>query len=78
MILDTGLIKRTALAGAVLALVGIVLFVLIWFGLGNASMSQFARIVLSICIPPILMAAGMGVYFLLVRPAPKQPDLNEE
>lgn len=60
--------KRTVIAGAILAFLGIGAFIGIWSVLGNIGASQFARVVLSVCLPPIVMAAGIGAYFLLVRP----------
>jgi hypothetical protein len=70
--LDSKLLRRTVLAGGLLAVFGIGMFGLLWVVLGSLGASDFARVVLSICIPPILMAAGVGAYFLLVRPAPGQ------
>lgn len=68
--MEPKLLTRAVIAGGVLAVGGIGLFALLWIALGSAS--PFARVVLSVCIPPIMMAAGVGVYFLVVRPAPKQ------
>jgi uncharacterized membrane protein YczE len=69
-VLDNNQIKRTTIAGAVLALLGVAMFIGLWVMLGNTDTSQFARILLSLCIPPIVMAAGVGLYFLLVRSSP--------
>jgi hypothetical protein len=71
-ILDSRILTRTVLAGALLAMFGIGMFALLWVILGSIGASQFARVVLSVCIPPILMAGGVGIYFLVVRPAPRQ------
>jgi hypothetical protein len=72
--LDSKLLTRTVVAGGVLALLGIGLFFLFWVVLGSLGTPDFARVVLSVCIPPILMAAGVGAYFLLVRPSPSQEE----
>lgn len=65
--LDSNQIKRTTIAGALLALVGVGMFIGLWVVLGNTDVSQFARLILSLCVPPILMALGVGIYFLVVR-----------
>lgn len=64
------MISKTALiAGAGLAVLGIVLFILIWVVLGNMEVAQFPRLILSVCVPPALMALLLGGYVLLVRPS---------
>ena len=65
--LDSNQIKRTTIAGALLALVGVGMFIGLWVVLCNTDVSQFARLILSLCVPPILMALGVGIYFLVVR-----------
>lgn len=72
--MDSKTLRRTVIAGGVLALLGIGLFFLFWVVLGSFGTPDFARVVLSVCIPPILMAAGVGAYFLLVRPEPPQEE----
>lgn len=69
MDLDRKLISRAGIAGFGLSLFGIGLFVLIWVLMGEAGANNFTRVVLSVCVPPALMAAMVGVYMLLVRPA---------
>lgn len=49
-----------------MAVGGIVLFFVLWIAL--AGVDQFARLMLSLCIPPGLMAAIVGGYLLLVQP----------
>lgn len=49
-------------------MLGIGLFVLLWVVLGSLEVGQIARLLLSLCIPPAVIAAIVGAYFLLVQP----------
>lgn len=62
-------LSRATLAGAALAMGGVGLFILLWVVLGNAGVDQFPRLILSMCVPPALIAALVGGFFLLVRPS---------
>jgi lipopolysaccharide export LptBFGC system permease protein LptF len=73
LFVDNKTLRRVILAGSGLAAVIIVLFVVLWVGLGSTGVSPFPRLVLSVCLPPVVMAAGFGVYFITVR-----PKLDEE
>jgi formate/nitrite transporter FocA (FNT family) len=64
--------KATA-AGVVLAVGGVILFIVLWDSLGRAGWEAFPRLIVSMCFPPAVIAAIMGGYILLVRPGkPKQ------
>lgn len=79
--LNTKNLSRATIAGALLAGGGIALFAILWIVLGNAGVDQFARLITALCVPPALMAALMGGYFLLMRPQPHdrtdQPDQDD-
>lgn len=62
-------LSRASIVGVALAIGGIILFVVLWVVLGNAGVDQFARLLMSMCIPPALMAALVGGYFLFGRSA---------
>jgi hypothetical protein len=64
---DPKTLRRFLVAGAVLAVGGIILFVLLWLALGGAGVAQFPRLVLSMCIPPAIIALLLGGYFLFNR-----------
>ncbi len=65
--LNNGRLTRAAIAGVGLAALGIVLFVALWVLLGNAGMAQFPRLMVSLCVPPAIIALIIGVYFLLFQ-----------
>jgi drug/metabolite transporter (DMT)-like permease len=61
-------IKRAAIIGAVLAAGGVVLFALLWVLLGRFDLDNFPRLILSMCVPPALIALAVGIYFLSSQP----------
>lgn len=69
---DQNNLPRALVSGIVLAAVGIGLFIAIWVVLGNIGVDQFPRLILSLCVPPALMAGILGAYILLARPTPKE------
>lgn len=64
-------LSRALIAGAALAVLGIALFIALWTILGNQGTDQAARLLLSLCIPPAVIAALLGAYFLLAQPGRK-------
>jgi uncharacterized membrane protein len=62
-------LSRASAAGVGLALLGIVLFVVLWVILGTAGVETFARLLVSLCLPPAIIAGLIGGYVLLARPA---------
>lgn len=66
--MDSKLITRMVIAGGLVGVIGIALFLGLWIFLGTITDSAFARVVLSVCLPPIILATAFGVYYLVVRP----------
>jgi len=66
-------ISRVALVGAGLAVLGVVLFVGLWAGLGSAGVSNAPRLFAAMCVPPLVIGVIVGGYALL-RPASSRPD----
>ncbi|MDZ4670202.1 MAG: hypothetical protein SH821_04985 [Phototrophicales bacterium] len=67
--IDKKSISRIGLTGAVIGAVAIGLFILLWVILGNMGMSDFPRIIASVCVPPTLLSLLFGIYFLTSRPS---------
>lgn len=65
-------LSRATLLAAVIAVGGIALFFILWVVL--ADLNQFARLMLSLCVPPGVMAAVVGGYLLLVQPKRNDKD----
>ena len=60
-------LPRVATAGAILAVVGIVAFIALWVLMGSAGVATLPRLLVSLCIPPALIALIIGVYILVSR-----------
>jgi len=63
-------LSRAGIAGLVLGILGIVLFIVLWIVLGNAGVDQLPRLLLSLCLPPAFMAGILGAYILIAHPTP--------
>jgi hypothetical protein len=61
-------LTRAGVAGAVLAILAIVLFVVLWVVLGSFKMDAMPRLFASLCVPPAVLAGIMGVYILTRKP----------
>ena len=61
-------LSRASIVGAVLGVVGIILFVVLWVVFGQLGMTQIPRILLSLCVPPAILALLIGAYALYSRP----------
>ena len=61
-------LSRAGVAGAVLGVVGILLFVGFWVVLGQMGTGQIPRLFLSLCVPPALIGAGILVYVRVAKP----------
>lgn len=61
-------LSRASIFGAVLGVLGIILFVVFWLVFGQLGLTQFARLFLSLCLPPAIIAALVGGYVLIARP----------
>ncbi len=71
--LDPAVLRRTLITGGVLAFGGVVLFVVLWVGLGSANVEAFPRLILSLCIPPAVITLILGAFILFVRRPPSHP-----
>jgi hypothetical protein len=61
-------LTRAGIVGAGLALLGIVLFIVLWVVLGSFNLASMPRLFASLCVPPAVIAGIMGVYILVRRP----------
>ncbi len=76
--MDNKTLTRTVIAGGVLSGLGIALFFLLWFGLGSAQVAQLPRVVLSVCLPPAIMAMVVGLYFIIARGSTQPPPPDQD
>lgn len=65
-------LSRATVVATVMGAVGIALFLGLWVVLSQTGMDAFARLLIAFCIPPALMAGGVGAYILL-RPGGNKP-----
>jgi len=65
--MDGKKLLRGQIAVVVLVLLGIGLFALLWQGMGAAGVANAPRLLVSICLPPAIIAVIVGVYFLVFR-----------
>lgn len=61
-------LKKALIAGTLLSAIAIALFLILWVLLGSAGVEQTVRLLMSLCLPPAIIAAILGVYILLARP----------
>lgn len=70
---NKGAFRRAHTAGISLAVGGVVLFIILWTALGALNVQTFARLLISLCLPPAIIAGVVGVYILITRPSkPRQ------
>ena len=60
-------LMRASVIGAILGIVAIVTFVLLWILLGQAGAEQVPRLFVSLCVPPALIGVIILVYVLYTR-----------
>lgn len=60
-------LTRAGVVGAVLAVIGILLFAVLWIALGHAGVEPFPRLISSLCVPPLVLALIVGGYALISR-----------
>lgn len=60
-------LSRAAVLGFGIVVSAVVLFLIFWIGLSNTDMAPFPRVLISVCIPPAVIAALIGIY-MLIRP----------
>lgn len=58
---------RAQIAVAVLAVLAIGAFIVLWNLLGSAGFEDFPRLILSMCLPPAVIAIVVGIYVLIFR-----------
>lgn len=63
---DRQRLTRALIFGAVLSAAGVVLFLLLFFALSGVD--NAARLFVSLCVPPAIIALIIGVYVLVKRP----------
>jgi hypothetical protein len=56
-------LSRASVAGVVLSIVAIVLFVVFWLVLGQVGLEHIPRLLLSLCVPPAIIGVIAVVYF---------------
>lgn len=73
-------LTRAGIAGAVLAVLAIVLFLVLWVVLGTFKMDAMPRLFASLCIPPAIIAGILGVYMLVRKPkdTPNPPSQTDK
>ncbi len=70
---------RALFAGALLAVLGVLMFALIWIAMGSAGVANVPRLFTSMCIPPAIIGVLVGGYWMFVRkpavvtPPPAEP-----
>lgn len=64
-------LSRATIVGVGLAVLGIVLFIVLWVVFGQMGLTSLPRLIGSLCIPPAVIAALIGAYILFVRPSNK-------
>lgn len=72
--IDRKSVSRAGVVGALLGALAIGLFFALWIFTGSAGVEPFPRLVISICVPPIILAVLAGVYLLVVRPSGTPPQ----
>lgn len=64
-------LSKASVAGIALAVVGIILFLILWGVLGQLGAEPFTRLLIALCVPPAVIAGILGAYILLVKPSDK-------
>lgn len=59
-------LSKPLVAGLVLAVVGVILFLGIYIALADSE--PVVRLLVAMCVPPAVIAAALGVYVLIARP----------
>ncbi len=65
--LNSTKLTKAGIAGAALAVVGIILFILLWVVLGQTGLTSLTRLIVSLCLPPVVIGGSIGVYVLVVK-----------
>jgi hypothetical protein len=67
----SGSLRTPLLVGGGVAILGVVLFVIIYFAMEGAGAAPAARLFTALCVPPALIAVSIGLYILFARPTPR-------
>lgn len=62
--IDGKMLSRIGVAGAVIGIVLIVSFALLWIVMGAAGVDTFPRLVIAVCAPPGIVTAVVGTVLL--------------
>jgi hypothetical protein len=65
--IDSKVLSRIGLTGLIIAVLGIGLFLGLWIGLEGTGVNDFARLIISLCVPPALMSLAIGGWMLLIQ-----------
>ena len=68
-------VGRIVIAGSVVGIIIIGLFLGSWYILGSLNVDIFFRLIISVCLPPALLFIMFGGYLLLRRS--QAPDIKE-
>lgn len=63
-------LSKPLIMGAVLAVLGVVLFLVIYIALAESE--AVIRLFVAMCVPPAVIASIIGVYVLVARPGSSQ------
>lgn len=55
------------MVGALLAVMGVVMFALIWVAMGSAGVANAPRLFTAMCVPPAIIGVLVGLYWLFAR-----------
>jgi hypothetical protein len=67
-------ILRMLVIGVLLAFAGIGLFLVLLFALPMLGLGDFERIVVAVCLPPVLLGTLLGAVVLAMRRAPSAEE----
>lgn len=68
------ILSKASVVGVGLSIFAILLFMVLWFVLGELGLSAISRMIAALCIPPAVIAGMIGAYILWIRPATKKGD----
>lgn len=67
-------VGRIVIAGSLVGILIIALFLGSWFLLGSLGVSALFRLIISICLPPMLLLLVFGGYVLFRKPQARKSD----
>jgi hypothetical protein len=60
-------LAKASVFGVGLAVFGVIAFLVIWVLMGNAGVDNLPRLLISLCVPPLLIVLIVGGYVLVSR-----------